>query len=308
MPLEHFARARAWAIVLAAPLALGACHDDASGGRNGLPAFIYVAEDGALPQLFRFRNDSVVQLTTGTQDDQPSVAGNHVAFSSRRDGNAEIYVADLDLASPQRVTEHDATDDQPSLGPAGDSIVFVSSRNGIARLWMVGVPAPGSGAVPTPVALETGTTTEVIEQSPAWSPAGGEIAFSSLRTGTSQVFIVPSRGGAAEQVSHELNGAFSPVWSADGRAIYYATPVAGRAAIRKLTLATGSAAPFAADADGIGDLSCGATICVAITGPGSPDGKIVAIPTLSPEHAFTITARTQNARRLALLPSADARR
>ena len=57
-----------------------------------------------------------------------------------------------------------------------------------------------------PTALATGSDSAIPEGAPAWSPDGTMLAFSSARTGTSQIFTMPAAGGTAVQVTNEVGG------------------------------------------------------------------------------------------------------
>ena len=58
--------------------------------------------------------------------------------------------------------------------------------------------------------------------SPSWSPDGTQIAFLSDRCGKQQVFLLPSEGGEAQQLTHLKQGVNgSPVWSPDGALIAF---------------------------------------------------------------------------------------
>lgn len=57
--------------------------------------------------------------TPGVRDREPtwSADGSHVAFRTHRDGNAEIYVMDLETGELTNLTKNGATDAQPSWSP-----------------------------------------------------------------------------------------------------------------------------------------------------------------------------------------------
>jgi dipeptidyl aminopeptidase/acylaminoacyl peptidase len=244
-----------------------------------IPPFVFVADVDGTSQLFRLRNDSIVRLTSDLGNDaDPKSAAGRIVFTSDRDGNVELYIADLDAATQLRVTNSGATDEEPALSPRGDTIAFVSNRSGISRIWMIGAPSLTSTGYGTPLPLETGSPAYVPEHAPSWSPDGAQIAFVSARTGQSQVFVVPSGGGAAVQVTHESGGAFAPVWSSDGTAIIFVSGT-GTQTIRRVVLATGVTAELAADTLGVSDPSCGVSLCLATTDPFGDGGDIVAVST-----------------------------
>jgi TolB protein len=65
--------------------------------------------------------------------------GRRIAFTSHRDGNAEIYVMNADGGSPRRLTDHAGRDDYPSWHPDGRRLVIVSQREGRHDLYLIDV-------------------------------------------------------------------------------------------------------------------------------------------------------------------------
>src|SRR5664279_31593 len=132
--------------VLVAALAIGAVACSDSTGTTApppgpLPAFVYVADTGGYTSLVRFRNDSAVVLTSGSNNYDPNSAASRIVFTSERDGYPQIYIADVDVATPHRVVHSGAFDYTPALSASGDSIAYVSTRTGVARVWLVRAPA-----------------------------------------------------------------------------------------------------------------------------------------------------------------------
>jgi Tol biopolymer transport system component len=62
--------------------------------------------------------------------------GQRIAFTSRRDGNSEIYVMNADGSEQTRLTDHPAHDYQPQWINGGQDILFGSTRNGRQILRM----------------------------------------------------------------------------------------------------------------------------------------------------------------------------
>ncbi|PSL45073.1 dipeptidyl aminopeptidase/acylaminoacyl peptidase [Salsuginibacillus halophilus] len=61
---------------------------------------------------------------------------------------------------------------------------------------------------------------------PAWAPDGTSIAFLSNRSGKNQIWLLPTTGGEARQLTNLPNGAGAPVWSRDGLHLLFSAPLA----------------------------------------------------------------------------------
>lgn len=77
------------------------------------------------------------QLTDHPDDLAPDLHGHRLAFMSRRDGNWEIYVADIEGGDLQRLTDNQANDGLPTWSPDGQAIAFVSDRGGVWAVWVM---------------------------------------------------------------------------------------------------------------------------------------------------------------------------
>jgi Tol biopolymer transport system component len=287
------------AAAIVAALVMGGCGDASSPAPTPLviPAFLAVGDVDGIAQIFRVADSVETNLSMSSSNDiEPRSSAGRIVFSTDRDGNAEVYIADTFLTVSRRVTHSAAQDDRPDIDPTGSTIVFVSDRSGTPRLWTVAAPALDADTVGEPVALETGSSTATPETAPVWSPDGGTIAFSSTRTGRSEIFTVAAAGGTAAQITNEVGGAFSPAWSSDGRTIYFTSTVGGLH-IRKVNTSGGSATDFAADSLDLDAASCNATLCLTAEDPSGALGGILAYP-VKRGNAVTVLARTHNERQL----------
>jgi TolB protein len=251
-------------------LAVSACSDPTRPESLGVPPFAFVSDIEGVRALYRYDDGTITRLSSpGNDDREPRSAAGRIVFTSRRDGNAEIYSADLGLADQQRLTVSSATDDAPALDPSGTTVAFVSTRSGARRVWLM----DANGA--NPRALATGSATFVPEGSPVWSPSGDRIAFTSTRTNASQVFLLDAAGGTAVQLSHEAAGAFTPAWSGDGRSIVYV--ITGGPGLMRVPVTGGDATPFALDDRGLSDPACRVTACLAVLGALDAAGDLLVM-------------------------------
>ena len=115
-----------------------------------------------------------------------------------------------------------------------------------------------------PAALNTGSASDIPESAPRFSPSGDRILFSSPRTNTSQIWIVPAAGGTATQVTHEVNGAFFGSWSPDGNVIFYVDGT-DRTKIHKVDVASGDVTDYVTDGTDVGNPDCTNSLCLVVT-------------------------------------------
>jgi DNA-binding winged helix-turn-helix (wHTH) protein/Tol biopolymer transport system component len=122
-------------------------------------------------------------------------------------------LGDLDLAiaaslRPEQMTVAKGFDGFVAFSPDGATIAYASDRSGTFEIYVEGL-AEGS----TAAALTRGAGQAI---QPAWSPDGRLIAYHDLAG--NGIWVVPSRGGAARQVS---GFGSRPAWSPDGRAVAF---------------------------------------------------------------------------------------
>ncbi len=60
-----------------------------------------------------------------------------IVFSSKRDGNWEIYVMDADGKNQQNLSNNPGDDKDPSWSPNGKRVAFVSNREGNYEIYVI---------------------------------------------------------------------------------------------------------------------------------------------------------------------------
>ena len=76
------------------------------------------------------------------------------------------------------------------------------------------------------------TNAKKSSQSPAWSPDGSKLAFTSDRTDKSQIYLISPHGGEADALTSVEDGVGRFAWSPDGKTIAYTATEAKPAAIK----------------------------------------------------------------------------
>src|SRR5947207_6514472 len=113
--------------------------------------------------LMRWALPALVLLLAG--------CGSHrgtIAFTSTRDGNAEVYAMRADGGGIRDLTRNLAQDGQPAWSPDGKTIAFVSTRDGNAGIYAMHADGSGQRRL---------TRSEANDTAPVWSPDGRKIAF-----------------------------------------------------------------------------------------------------------------------------------
>lgn len=166
-------------------------------------------------------------LATTSLDYDPawSSKGDWIAFTSERNGSADLYRVHPDGTGLARLTDNPAYDDQAAFSPDEKQIVFVSSRaGGFANLWLLDLATGKQQAL---------TAGQGGDFRPAWSPDGQWIAFSSDRDSDlpdakgrwerlhiAGIFLIhPDGSGLKRLTTKDENFCGSPKWAADSKSL-----------------------------------------------------------------------------------------
>jgi serine/threonine protein kinase/Tol biopolymer transport system component len=114
-----------------------------------------------------------------------------IAFASMRTGVSQIYISDLQGLTIRPITNLPEGACQPSWSPDGQKLVFVSPCKGNL---IISAPPPAN----TSLYMINADGTELKQLSsvpgadfePRWSPDGERIAFTSIRDGNMQVYVL----------------------------------------------------------------------------------------------------------------------
>jgi Tol biopolymer transport system component/predicted Ser/Thr protein kinase len=120
--------------------------------------------------------------------------GNQIFYSSVDGGAFAAWSVNTDGSHPQNLTNpHGANDENFSVCPAGQYIVFDSDRQGGVNLWRIN--RDGSGL--------THLTHGSFDETPSCSPDGKWVIFASLGQGSPELWRVPIEGGQGEKITDQ---------------------------------------------------------------------------------------------------------
>ena len=137
--------------------------------------------------------------------------GRLLAFTTFRDGNLEVYVADRDGGNLRNLTRHEGHDARPAWLPDG-RIAFESDRFGNLEICL----AEAAGGEVVNLSNHPGQ-----DQEPGVSGDGREIAFVSNRDWNFHVYRMAADGTGVGRLTGEYVTDREPAWSPDGGSICF---------------------------------------------------------------------------------------
>ena len=203
----------------------------------------------------------------------------HITIASSQDDGWEIYMISLgDSSRAWRLTENRAYDSGAVWSPDGGTFIATTEwlAGEIEKLevqndageWEAVEEEITSDRELISVSLgnppEFLTDNAATDEYPAWSPDGERIAFSSDRTGDSEIFVMDPNGDNVVQLTNSPREDWQPSWSPDGERIVFASPRAGNWEI------------YVMDSDGENVLQLTHRLAIDWTPEWSPDGTRIA--------------------------------
>ena len=153
-----------------------------------------------------------VRMTTSGENILPlwTPDGQRLLFSSFAPGMEGIYSISADgTGEPEPFLSPDASASPHSWSPDGRHLALIMGATEV-DIW---VWARDDGASPF-------LTSRFLEESPRFSPDGRWLAYSSDESGRPEVYVQPFPGPGGKLVI-STDGGREPVWSPDGRELFY---------------------------------------------------------------------------------------
>jgi len=146
--------------------------------RLGSGFLLYVSSHGGSDKIWKLLGDAAMEIWSGRDErvvGAPVLArdGGRIAFSTRRDRSASLYVANADGTNARIVTQALDLQGTPAWAPDGQSLTVAAVVNGAPRLYMV----PLDGRAPSVLVSEHASE-------PVWSPDGRFVLYSGPDVGT----------------------------------------------------------------------------------------------------------------------------
>jgi Tol biopolymer transport system component len=188
--------------------------------------FVYARKVGDRSRLFlqQVKGDTALDLLPDSLegDSQPALSpdGHQIAFRSERDGGG-IFLMGLMGESLRRVTDLGFN---PAWSPDGKEILCATEgidnpqiRRHTSQIYRVDLATGQRRLVHAGDAVE-----------PSWSPHGFRIAYwGCSSSGQRVIWTLPAGGGQAVRVTTGESVDWNPVWSPDGRYLYFASDRSG---------------------------------------------------------------------------------
>ena len=212
--------------------------------------------------------------------DRLQFKADEIGYLDRR--RTHLYLLDLAAKTATQITSGDYDDSQPAWSPDGKLLAFTSNRsqpdpdaNYNTDVWVVAADNTDKGAL-----LKQITTNPGEDDSPAWSPDGKWIAYTTrlepklFEYATRHIAVSPASGGLARILTSELDRmSTEPHFTPDGKYILFicdddgtqnlcsvsfgdgkqgARPVSGRVMVNAYSMGAGSTGNVVAQVATIG--------------------------------------------------------
>jgi TolB protein len=150
--------------------------------------------------------------------------GNNTTYS--------LLVADSDGYNPQVVARSKESLLSPSWSPDGKKIAYVSFESGNSNIYVQDITTGSRQLVES--------HRKGINGAPAWSPDGSKLAVALSYVGNLELFVLDLASHQETRLTNSLSIDTEPVWTPDGKSIYFTSDRSGRPQIYQVAASGGS--------------------------------------------------------------------
>lgn len=168
--------------------------------------------------IYELPSGPLTRLTTeGTSNDRPEWMpdSKHVVFRSNRSGSNAVWIQPIDGSGDAKLLYADAHAriDEAVVSPDGKYLLYQRDVTGRGELWFKALAGDTM-----PKRVGAGAFGEI---SGRFSPDGKWVVYISSQSGTAHVYVRPFPALDARYQISLTGGAAMPMWSPDGKRIFY---------------------------------------------------------------------------------------
>ena len=177
---------------------------------------IYVMQPDTLVQT-RITHDSAEERDIAWSPDHLKIA-----FFSSRYGGSEMMVMNANGTMQGLLWPDPATSGfDVAWSPDGIRLAFVSGRDGNSEIYVMNADGTQTRLTYNVAPDDPDTWWMGRDEDPAWSPDGTKIAFTSLRDGSLEIYVMNADGTGQHNLTKHGGDDSQPTWSLDGARIAF---------------------------------------------------------------------------------------